>query len=257
MTVDTNSQFSKQDLTEIDRESFEPAYNQLANILRRKIATGAYRPGDRLPSEAELCSQYQVSTITSRRAIKMLVTQDIVTAIQGRGTFVKPPKLGEATFDLQGLQDIFADEKTTVQILEAVTLPADTKAALKLGVPERTRVIYIRRLIQQDNLPLIYHREYLILDPSKPTVESEMEVTALHGLFNGNGSTDLKHGILNIQATILTTEEATIFQLGQGFPAFRMEHTFYDFDNCAISWGWFICRGDRFSFQATLGLASD
>ncbi len=242
---------------EIDRDSFEPAYYQLVHILRRKIANGEYRPGDRLPSEAELCSQYQVSTITSRRAIKILVEQDVVAPVQGRGTFVKPPKLGAATFDLQQLQDIFADERTTVQILEALTIPADERAARKLDIPARARVIFIRRLISQEDLPVIYHREYLVFDPTQPTVESEMEVTALHGLFDGSGSTDLKHGRLDIQATVLNAEEASLFQLTPGAPAFRLEHVFFGFDDRPISWGWFICRGDRLSFQATLGIGRE
>ena len=41
----------------IDRDSYEPAYSQLANILRRSMAAGLLRPGDQLPSEAQLCER--------------------------------------------------------------------------------------------------------------------------------------------------------------------------------------------------------
>jgi len=71
----------------IDRDSYEPAYTQLANILRRGMAAGIFRSGDRLHSEAQLCEHYRVSPMTVRRAINTLVDQGVVSVEQGRGTF--------------------------------------------------------------------------------------------------------------------------------------------------------------------------
>ena len=72
----------------IDRESYEPAYAQLVRILIGQIAAGEFRPGDRLPSEAQLCERYAVSPMTVRRVINILADQGLVTAERGRGTFV-------------------------------------------------------------------------------------------------------------------------------------------------------------------------
>lgn len=240
--------------SEIDRDSFEPAYNQLVNILRGKIMAGEYRPGDRLPSEAELCSQYQVSTITARRAIKILVEQDIAETRQGHGTYLKPLNISNATFDLHGLQAIFTDPRTTVRILGAAIVNANERVASKLNVQKGTRIIYIRRLLLQDRLPIIFHREYMVLDPKNPTVEAELEVTALGGLFTGTGKTILKRGELCMDATVLNDEEAYVLKFNVGAPAFRIEHIFYDFSDCVVSWGWFICRGDQLRFRTTVGV---
>lgn len=239
---------------EIDRDSFEPAYNQLVNILRSKIMAGEYRPGDRLPSEAELCSQYQVSSITARRAIKILVEQDIAETRQGYGTYLKPLILGNATFDLHGLQAVFADPRTTVRILGAAAINANERVASKLNIEQGTRVVYIRRLLFQDNLPIMFHREYMILDPTNPTVEAELEVTSLGGLFTGSGITILKRGDLCIDATVMNDEEAYILRTTVGMPAFRIEHIFYDFKDCVVSWGWFICRADKLRFRTSVGV---
>lgn len=240
---------------EIDRESFEPAYNQLVNILRRKIAQGEFLPGDKLPSEAELCSQYQVSSITARRAIKILVEQDIALTRQGQGTFLKPIMIGSATFDLQGLQKIFGDHRTSVRILRASAVNADERIAQKLKIKLGSKVIYIHRLLLQEKIPLMIHREYLILDPKKPTVEAELEVTSLDGLFTGNGHTIFKRGDLLIDATVLTKDEAALLQSAKDSPAFRIEHIFYDIYDKVASWGWFICRGDQLRFRTTVGVS--
>jgi len=239
----------------IDRELFEPAYAQLANILRNSMATGVLRPGDQLPSEAQLCERYGVSPMTVRRAINLLVDQGVVVAEQGRGTFVKPVAMGAATFQLAELQNLFNDpEHTSVQLLESRIISADERVSRKLAIAEGQRIIYIRRLLRQDGVPALYHREYLIYDPLRPIVESELEVTALQRLFSGTSQSLLKHGEISIEATILTGEESHLLQAHQPMAAFCFEHLFYDFDDKPISWGWFIGRADRLRFTTHVGL---
>ncbi len=240
----------------IDRNSYEPAYVQLVNILRHNVASGALRPGDQLPSESQLCARYGVSPMTVRRAINLLADQGVVTAEQGRGTFVKPVAMGAATFQLAELQSLFNDqEHTTVHLLEARIVTADERVARKLAISVGQRTIYIRRLLRTDGVPAFYHREYLVYDATRPVVESEMEVTALQRLFSGSGETILKRGDLRIEATILTDEEACLLEAPQPMAAFCLEHLFYDFEECPISWGWFIGRADRLHFTAHVGLS--
>jgi len=238
----------------IDRNSYEPAYAQLANILRRQIAAGVFRPGDQLPSEAQLCRRYGVSPMTVRRVINILADQDVVSAEQGRGTFVKPLDLGTAAFHLDELQRLFRDEeRTKVKLLEVGIALADERTARKLAIKAGQRTVYIRRLISRQTEPVLYHREHLIYDPTRPIIEAEMEVTALRGLFNGSGSA-LKRGDLTVEATVLTEEEAQLLQSLVMAAALRVEHIFYDFDDRPVSWGWFICPGDRLCFTATVGM---
>lgn len=241
----------------IDRKSYEPAYAQLVRILRSQIAAGLFMPGDRLPSEAQLCNRYGVSPMTVRRAINILVDQGVALAEQGRGTFVKPLELGTAIFDLEQFQRLFRDEaRTTVRLLEARIVSATERTARKLAVSPGQRTLFLRRLIFQDGAPLLLHREHMIYDPTQPLVEAEMEVTALRGLFDGSGGSALKRGDLTIDATVLTVEEAHLLDARENAPAFRLEHIFYDFDDRPVSWGWFICPGDRLRFTTTVGLRS-
>jgi DNA-binding GntR family transcriptional regulator len=239
----------------IDRSSYVPAYAQLVRILLRQIADGVFRPGDRLPSEAQLCERYGVSPMTVRRVVNILADQGFVTAEQGRGTFVKALELGTATFDLDSLQQLFRDEKqSTVKILEARITPATERTARKLTIDVGDRTVFIRRLIFRGEEPMLLHREHVIYDPTRPIIEAEMEVTALSGLFSGGSGSDLKRGDLAIDATLLTEEEAALLHSDVGVPAFRVEHTFYDFDDQPVSWGWFICTGDHLRFTATIGI---
>jgi DNA-binding GntR family transcriptional regulator len=257
MTQNSDGEIFEQTAS-IDRDSYEPAYAQLANILRRSIAAGILRPGDQLPSEAQLCERYGVSPMTVRRAINTLVDQGVVSAEQGRGTFVRPIALGEAVFHLRELQDLFSNtEHTTVNVLETRIVKADERIARKLEIPVGRRTIYFRRLLRRDGLPALYHREYLVYDPNRPIVETELEVTALQGLFSGMGETILKRGDISLEATLLTDEEAQLLQANQPTAAFCFEHLFYDYNDKPISWGWFVGLADFLRFTTQVGLQID
>ena len=62
--------------------------NHLLELIRNGLASGSP-----VPSERELCEQFEVSRMTVRQAIDTLVVDGVLERHQGRGTFVAPPKL--------------------------------------------------------------------------------------------------------------------------------------------------------------------
>lgn len=73
----------------IDRNSPIPLHFQLAQVLRRKIESGAYGPGDKLPTELELVRDFSVSQITVRQSLDHLAKEKLISRERGRGTFVR------------------------------------------------------------------------------------------------------------------------------------------------------------------------
>jgi GntR family transcriptional regulator len=237
----------------IDRKSYMPAYAQLAAILRHRVASGEFRPGDQLPSESQLVERYGVSPMTVRRSINLLVDEGLVDTVQGLGTFAKPIDLGAAAFDLRDLQAALSGADVTVRVLEASIKSADERVARKLEIEKGRRVVYIRRQILQRQEPFFYHREYLVYDPRRPVVEGELEVTSLKGLFSGKGSASFKWGRLVIDPTVVNERETRYLDVPVGTAAFRLEHVFYDFEDQPLSWGWFICPLGELQLTTTVG----
>ncbi len=238
----------------INRDAYAPAYLQLADALQAQISDGSLRPGDKLPSEAQLRRHYQLSQVTVRRAVNTLLQRGLVTTAQGRGTFVKSPDISDAVFQLRELKEyIVQGERTRVNLLEVRVLPADERVARKLCIEPGEWAIYLRRLLMDRDTPISYHREYLVYDPSQPIVEGELEVTALEGLFRGNGKAALQSGALTIECVTLREDEAQLLHVAPGSGAFLLEHVFRDSMDRPASWGWFLWRGDRIKFSATLG----
>jgi len=73
----------------VTAETHSPKYRQIYDQLRSAIVVGDYRPGSRLPSEADLASQYDTSRITVARAFQELHMQGFVERRVGAGTYVR------------------------------------------------------------------------------------------------------------------------------------------------------------------------
>ena len=66
----------------------ELLYKKIYDDLLEAIEKGIYPPGSKLPSEKELMEQYNVSRITSKKALEMLADRNIIVRMPGKGSFV-------------------------------------------------------------------------------------------------------------------------------------------------------------------------
>ena len=66
-----------------------PKYRQIYGALERDIQAGRWKPGQRLPSEADLVGQFGASRITVGRAVRDLQLAGLVERRAGSGTYVK------------------------------------------------------------------------------------------------------------------------------------------------------------------------
>ncbi|WBB82218.1 winged helix-turn-helix domain-containing protein [Micromonospora sp. WMMD882] len=69
---------------------YVPTYRVILNNIRKSIASGSLKPGDRLPTLPELAEKYECSIGTARRAVEILLETEEIHGRQGVGTFVGP-----------------------------------------------------------------------------------------------------------------------------------------------------------------------
>ena len=65
-----------------------PPYQQIADILRRRISSGQYRPDTRIPTESELVEEFEVARTTARRAVGVLRDEGLIYTVPTRGSYV-------------------------------------------------------------------------------------------------------------------------------------------------------------------------
>src|SRR3954462_4216805 len=66
----------------------QPLYAQVRAGLIESISSGAWKPGEAIPSETELAAGFGVAIGTLRKAVDSLVAQQALVRRQGKGTFV-------------------------------------------------------------------------------------------------------------------------------------------------------------------------
>lgn len=137
----------------------QPRYLMLADYLRNQIESGAFKPGDRLPSEAQLCADQGVSRGTVVRAIEQLVGDGIVHRRQGAGSFVARPSLHRRAGNLLSFTESAAGEGKLSQ---------QSLIAFENASSEQVRefdcdgsAVYLCRLRYLDGLPCAIHRSII------------------------------------------------------------------------------------------------
>lgn len=138
----------------LDRSSFVPLYYQLQELIKEQIESGGWKPGDRLPSEAELARRYAVSRVVVRQALAILQDDGQIVRVQGRGTFVAEPKLDARAGGLARLLAAPRPPDVAIDVLEAGTPPVEPSIRSGLGVDDRERVLRLTTGLSVRGVPL-------------------------------------------------------------------------------------------------------
>lgn len=135
------------------------AYEQVADQLRQLITSGELTPGDRLPTESELCQAFGVSRSTVREALRSLASQQLVYTSRGAtgGTFV-------ANSDPRAISSYL---ETSIGLLSADVLTVDEIMAVRemLEVPAARLAAEHRTADDLHALRSAVERETSVADP--------------------------------------------------------------------------------------------
>jgi GntR family transcriptional regulator len=116
----------------IKEHTGEAAYKVLARELRSAILRHRYADGARLPTEAELAAEYQVSRQTVRRAFHDLVAEGMVHRVPGRGTFAAP-RDGQYLRQFGSIEDLMGlSLDTRLEVIRPLRRQVNIEAASRL-----------------------------------------------------------------------------------------------------------------------------
>ena len=139
-----------------------PRYVQLADLLRQRIARGVWASGARLPSLDALTAEFDVARVTVRQAIDLLSREGLVSAQQGRGTFVTGRPGSERSIrletSLRTLADVYRDDKPQLTLIEEAS--AQPRLEAEDGAPA-PRYHFMRRVHSREGQPYCVISIYL------------------------------------------------------------------------------------------------
>ena len=98
-------------------------YEIIQNELKAQMNSGILKPGDKLPSESELCRAYAVSRNVVRQALRNLETEGLSETMKGIGSFARTPLVQQGRTKTIGFISFFTRDYIFPQIISA----ADTR----------------------------------------------------------------------------------------------------------------------------------
>jgi GntR family transcriptional regulator len=122
---------------------------QLAEVLRARITSGEWAPGEQLPSEQALAEGAGISRPTVRSALRLLAASGLVRVRQGVGTFVtsRGPGVVAGLQELRSMSEIIAEQRSNstvnYRLCEARSATAEEAAYFDAEPP--FKVIAIER----------------------------------------------------------------------------------------------------------------
>ena len=87
------------------RPSAAAPYSKVKQFLKDELSQGRWRPGQLMPSEAELVAQFGVSRMTVNRALRELQGEGFVDRVQGVGTFAAQLYRVSSTLTIRDLHE--------------------------------------------------------------------------------------------------------------------------------------------------------
>jgi GntR family transcriptional regulator len=231
-----------------------PYYQQLYAILRDKIIGGSWKPGDLLPSEMDLIEQFEVSRITVRQALELLVEEGLIFRRRGRGTFVAVPSIE------QGLNRIvsFTEDmrrrglRPGTEVISASVMPAMDEIAEKLQVPVGEDLARYERLRLADGEPMSVEISQLVLRYCPGILDKNYAERPLREELEKTYNIYLVRAHQIIHATAANKALSNQLLVPAGTPLFYIERVSYSQQDIPIEFLQLYFRGDRYKLYNEL-----
>ncbi len=227
-------------------------YSQLIDSLVEEIRF--MKPGDRIPSERQLCEIYNISRTTVRNAITDLDHRGLVRRVQGKGTFVREPanrrlNLSNYYSFTDATRQLGKTPRTV--ILEYHITEAGAERSTIMGLDKETLVIEILRLRLADEEPMLLERTWIPYEPFPDITKFLLEAQPLYSIFG-----DYYHcriAKVNEQFSVgqLERRQAGLLKEPANQPCLHITRHSYDENGRMIEYTESVASGSKFNYETT------
>lgn len=241
-----------------------PRYQQIFLHLREKILTGKLSPGERISSEAELSREFEVSRITSQRALNELAKAGLVTRARGRGTLVREhvlrrPQIDDTTSEVEITAQLIDQSRiigqTEARLLTFSREPAPPHVLEKLALEPGSDIYFIERVRSSGGAPFCYLLVYVLEEIGRTFSPAALESRMMLDLIEEAGH-EIETFEQVVTASVADAVVADHLEIGAGMPLLSFTRTVYNTDGIPIEYVEASFRPDRFRLSMSLENAS-
>lgn len=235
----------------LERMTAEPLYQQAYDILLRRINSGEYEAGKKIPSENELCNEFKISRMTVRLVLKDLVRDGKIYRVQGKGTFVAKTKFVAGSTSYVGIREQLEkqgyDVKTSLVNFEIIKCSVNLASIMKLEKDEEVYSIIRIRSVKDE--PLSLSRSYVPARLSPNLEKHDVCGEQLCKILSSNYGLNRKKVIETLESISARKYEAELLNIRRGHPLLRLCDIISDEDGNIFEYSSLVFRGDRMQIR--------
>lgn len=213
----------------LDRESPTPLYLQLRDILASQIIEGLLGPGDALPSERQLCDEFDLSRTTVRQALRGLAQMGLISTVPSQGAFVnaRRPELA-VPVSLDGFTAEIRREglmpSSTLLDAELVKSPSPHLVD-QMALEPDDELVKLERLRLVNDVPLALHTVHLNRRFCPDILQRNLSQESVFELLRTEYRLSLSHAEEEVYATLADEREMELLNLSYPSAVLRSKRT--------------------------------
>ncbi|MXN50925.1 UTRA domain-containing protein [Shinella sp. AETb1-6] len=228
---------------------------QLRDRIADLIRGEGLKPGDKLPTEAQLTQRFKISRPALREALKLLEQDDVIFVEHGRGRFVSALSAVQVDRPITAFESVtdMARQygyRPVNRVLSIAEEAPDKRVAESLRLAPKDRVIRIERIRLHDDTPILYCVDYLprALVPG-PLYDIEWSGSLLD-LMERYGNRP-RMSAASVSAVMLPQDVIDRHGLRDFGPALLITETCFNAAGEPVNYAIDYHRGSHFSFSLT------
>lgn len=226
-----------------------PEYLKIVEAIKSKITSEEIRPGDAIQSENLLCEEFNVSRMTVRKGLAVLVNEGYIYSIPGKGNYVCEPNLDLYTLHFD---EMISTEKKgeEIRLVEVNVIKPSYEVGFNLEIPENKHVIVVKRIFLTEGLATAYDIKYIPYYRGIPIVEKEIRYATFPEMVAKKNSIFAMTKKLKIKAIAAKGEVSRILDVMEGEPLLVVEQKLLDEKDHPIGWGMMYFTGEDSGLEA-------
>lgn len=200
---------------------------ELQERIEEYIWGNNLQPGDKLPSERDLCEIFDANRVTLREALNRMQNEGIIDTLHGKGRYVAPKKLQDNVHAFISFSAGWAEEQalTESKVISFELVEASKKVAGALCLPTGMPVYCLKRVRFVNNIALCLETAYIPTEHCPGLLKYDFGRESLYDILATDYNVHLTRQEHVISIAILDAEEAELLETKAGDAAVFIKGT--------------------------------
>lgn len=227
-----------------------PKYVIVANRLRQQILEKEYKINEQLPQETSIAKSLNVSRITVRKALDILVNEGLIYRIQGSGTFVKDNQPGERVKSKQSLE-IFDFNKYSVKLINFGVSKPSPLVMDQMNINQFDLTYEIERLIMSGKTIIALQNIFM---PVKIIQGMQMDslMGSIYDFIEKELDLNVDSAIRTVSSEISNDDTSRILDLSTPEPLLTVEQRSFLDNGQIFEYAYTYIRSSKFSLHESI-----